>query len=489
LNLLPGFRIAAAARSFACALLVLIPALLRGASTARGGRTNVVFILSDDQGAWAYGAAGAKELRTPHLDQLAEEGAMFTHAFVATPVCSPSRMTYLTGKLPSHHGVQFHLADSDTAQIRWLDRHLAVSQVLADQGYAVGLAGKWHLGGDLHPQAGFSYWRVLHGVRYRDPDMVKDGKREKVAGFKTDLEAACALEFIEQNRDRPFFLYWAANAPHRDYDFQPPEDRAPYARSTFPSFPRVPAHPWQNPNPQLMGDHGNEESMLSYAALVTGLDRNIGRLVQRLEQLGLRENTLIVFSSDNGYNTGHHGVWGKGSGTVPFNLYEESIRVPLIWNHPRTILAGQRLAPMVANYDFFPTLLDYLGISVPPDPQRVGQSYAAFLRGAPPGEWRKALYFEYAYMRGMRTERMKIVERTGEWPSEMYDLAADPGETRNLALEPGSRERAAEWKARLAGYFQEIGAPALRDWATTTKQKHPPYSTERLPWYPLKSTR
>ena len=457
-----------------------------GAELQRGEKPNVVFILSDDQGAWALGAAGAKELRTPHLDRLAAEGAMFTNAFVATPVCSPSRMTYLTGKLPSHHGLQFHLGDADTSRTRWLDRHLAVTQVLATHGYTVGLAGKWHLGGDLEPQAGFSYWRVLHGVRYRDPDMVKDGRREKVTGFKTDLEADCALEFIEQNRDRPFFLYWAANAPHRDYDFQPPEDRAPYARSAFPSFPRVPVNPWQNPNTQLAGDHGNEESMISYAALVSGLDRNVGRLLQRLEQLGLRGKTLIVFSSDNGYNTGHHGVWGKGSGTVPFNLYEESIRVPLIWNHRGSIAPGLRLDPLVANYDLFPSLLEYLGISVAPDPQRIGQSYVPFLRGTKPREWRTALYFEYAYMRGIRTERMKWVERTPEWPSELYDLARDPVETRNLALETGGREQESRLRSQLKDFFHRIGAPPLRDWKTTTTQKHPPYSTERLPWYPLK---
>ena len=449
------------------------------------GRPNVIFILSDDQGAWAMRNAGATELATPNLDRLAREGVKFTNAFVATPVCSPSRMTYFTGKLPSHHGLQFHLAESANGRVRWLDGHVTFSEVLAAHGYTVGLSGKWHMGDDLAPHAGFSYWRVLHGVLFKDPLVVKDGKREQVAGFKTDLEADYALEFIEQNRARPFCLYWGANAPHRDYDFQPAEDRAPYRGSTFPSFPRKPPHPWQNPNPQLMGDHGNEESMTSYAALVTGLDRNLGRLLRKLEELGLRENTLIVFSSDNGYNTGHHGVWGKGSGTVPFNLYEESVRVPLIWHHPGVIPAGRVLDPMVSNYDFFPTLLDYLGIPVAPEPRRIGASYAGFLRGGTVADWRRSVVFEYAYMRGIRTETMKLVERTPDWPGEAYDLAQDPGETRNLSHDPAAAGRVAALRADLHGYFRRIGAPELAEWKTTTRQKFPTYSTERLPWYPL----
>ena len=226
--------------------------------------------------------------------------------------------------------------------------------------------------------------------------------------------------------------------------------------------------------------------MTSYAALVTGLDRNIGRLLRRLDELGLRENTLIVFSSDNGYNTGHHGVWGKGSGTVPFNLYEESVRVPLIWNQPGVIPGGRTLDPLVSNYDFFPTLLDYLGITIAPDPHRIGASYAPFVRGGAVPDWRQSVIFEYAYLRGIRTGTMKLVERTRDWPGEAYDLAQDPGETHNLASDPAARERIDVLRRELHGFFRRIGAPELAEWKTTTKQVFPPYSTERLPWYPLR---
>lgn len=458
--------------------------VVAGAAAAAVRKPNVIFILSDDQGAWALHANGASELKTPNLDRLMAEGTFFTNSFTASPICTPSRMTYFTGRMPSTHGLQFHLGEKINTTRRWLDGQPTFSQALADAGYTVGLSGKWHMGGDLEPQQGFSFWRVIHGVLYKDPSVVVDGAWRKTPGFKTDLECDYALQFIEQNKDRPFALYWGANAPHRDYDYQPPGDRAPYRGSAFPSFPDEPMHPWQNPNLQLTGDHGNEESKTSYAALVTGLDRNIGRLLRKLEELGLADNTVIVFSSDNGYNTGHHGVWGKGSGTVPFNLYEESVRVPLLWWHPGHIPAGVRRPQLVANYDFFPTLMDYLGIAIPGDPKRVGRSYAPFLRGENPA-WRDRIYFEYAYMRGVRTADAKLIERTGDWPSEMYDLADDPHERHNLAGDPAQAARQAELDRDLQAFFAAIGAPPLADWAKTTEQKHPFYSTERLPWYPL----
>ncbi|HRE82317.1 MAG TPA: sulfatase-like hydrolase/transferase, partial [Opitutaceae bacterium] len=467
-------------------LVGLLVTELCAAATPR--RPNVIFILTDDQGAWALRGQGATELKTPHLDRLMQEGTSFPNAFVATPVCSPSRMTYLTGKMPSSHGLQFHLSDSGAPKSSRLEGQGSFTEILAKNGYVVGLSGKWHLGGDLQPHAGFSYWRVLHGVRYRDPLVVISGERQEVPGFKTDLEANYAIEFIEQNRDRPFFLYWAANAPHRDYDYQPAEDREPYLQSRFPSFPREPMHPWQNPNPQLAGDHGNQESMISYAALVTGLDRNVGRLLQRLEELKLLENTVIVFSSDNGYNTGHHGVWGKGSGTVPFNLYEESVRVPLIWWHPGRIPATARVQAHVSNYDLFPTLLDYLELSAPEDPKRVGHSYAPFLRGSTI-DWSDTVYFEYAYMRGIRTASMKYIERTSDWLSELYDLDQDPQERHNLWNDPERSKQRAELKKKMELFFDGVGSPPLEEWATTTTQKHPPYSTERLPWYPAHQSR
>jgi arylsulfatase A-like enzyme len=227
-------------------------------------------------------------------------------------------------------------------------------------------------------------------------------------------------------------------------------------------------HAWQNPS--LAAHHGNRESMRAYSALITGMDHNVGRILARLEELKLRDDTLIVFTADQGWNAGHHGVWGKGNGTWPLNMYEESLRVPLIWNHAKRIKPGQVLPAMVSSYDYFPTILDYLGIAAPRDRTMLGQSYVPAMTGGRVAA-RRRLYFEYEFVRGIRTENLKYVERTKEWPSELYDLEADPGETKNRLDDPGYARQLAELRADLKSTFERVGAPPIEDWRGTTRQK------------------
>jgi len=441
-------------------------------------KTNVVFFMTDDHGAWALGAYGCQDLHTPNVDRLAAAGARFTRAYACTPVCSPSRMTYLTGRIPSIHGVQDWLRPVDSLGARsraFLDGHPTFTEALAQNGYTLGLSGKWHLGRDEHAQRGFTYWCTIPGGggTYRDPVFVKNGAEVKTTGYKTDLVTDFALEFLNQNQNQPFFLYVPFYAPHTPYDYQPERYRQHYHNSKFPCFPTTPMHPWQNKG--LRQHHLNRASRHAYSALITGVDANVGRILARLEQLGLRENTLVVFTADQGWNAGHHGVWGKGNGTWPFNMYEESLRVPLIWNHPGRIRTGQVLAPMVSSYDFFPTILEYLGVAAPRDPKRVGRSYAGFVRGRPPA-WRNRLYFEYSHVRALRTENLKYVERTKEWPSELYDLEADPGETRNVIEEAAYQSQLKALRAELADFFRQAGAPPLEEWRSTTTQELTVYS-------------
>ena len=142
----------------------------------------------------------------------------------------------------------------------------------------------------------------------------------------------------------------------------------------------------------------------------------------------------------------------------------------MIWNHPGKIRGGQVLSPMVASYDYFPTLLDYLGLPAHKDPKLPGHSYAGFLRGHPP-KWRNRIYHEYSYVRGLRTETLKYIERTKEFPSELYDLEADPGEKRNVIAEPGYQKMVAELRRELGGFFEAGGAPPIEQWRSTTRQK------------------
>lgn len=443
-------------------------------------RPNVVMVMTDDHGAWTLGSYGCPQMHTPNLDRLAATGARFTRAFACTPVCSPSRMTYMTGRIPSIHGVKDWLRPADSfgeQSRRWLAGHPTYSEVLAKNGYTLGMCGKWHMGEDDKAQAGFTYWCTVPGGggTYRDPEFVRNGKREKIKGYKTDIVTDCALEFLDRQKGgaNPFYLLVPYFAPHTPYDYQPGEYRKPYENSNFSCFPRTPMHPWQNRG--LKAHHGNRASMHAYSALITGVDHNVGRILKRLEEMGQRENTLVVFTADQGWNAGHHGVWGKGNGTWPFNMYEESIQVPMIWNHPGRIKPGLTPNPLVSSYDYFPTILDYLGIPASPDPRRAGRSYAAFLRGQSP-RWQNRLYFDYAMTRAIRTENLKFVERTKEWPSELFDLEADPGETKNVIDDPRHRRQLEALRADLERFFERSGAPPIEDWRKDLQQKFDDYS-------------
>lgn len=440
----------------------------------RKRRPNFVVFLTDDHGPWAW-QDECQEFRTPHLTRLARSGMTFTRAYSATPVCSPSRMTLFTGLLPCQHGVQDYLLPEESFGLgarRYLDGRFTWSQRLQEAGYVLGMSGKWHMGDDPAPQAGFSFWVTVPGGggTYRDAPFWKNGQRTHAPGFKTDVQGDFALEFLESraSRPEPFCLYLPFYAPHTPYDFQPERDRMPYAESTFGCFPRLPRHPRQNLS--LRNHHLREESMRSYSALVTGIDENVGRILHQIERMGAWEDTIVVFTADQGWNAGHHGVWGKGNGTVPFNLYEESVRVPMIWHAPGRIPPGRRCEALISHYDFLPTLLDLAGEASAVPRGLPGRSYRAWLEGRRP-RWREDLYFEYAYVRGIRTSREKLILREPGLPGEYYDLAADPGETQNLFADPALQARQARLERPLRSFFFSLGAPPLAEWRRTTTQK------------------
>lgn len=450
-------------------------------SRAAARKPNVVVFMTDDHGAWANGCYGCGEMRTPNIDRLAATGARFDSAYACTPVCSPSRVTYLTGQIPSQHGVQDWLVPKDSfgeATLRPLDGRATWSEALAGQGYTLGMCGKWHMGDDEKAQRGFTFWHTVPGGGgpYRDPEFVTNGQRRKLTGYKTNLVTDGALEFLDTAKDKPFALLMPFYAPHTPFNYQPEEFRAPYQDAKFTCFPDDPMHEAQNPG--LAPHHRNRASKLAYSALITGVDHNVGRVLKRLEELRVRENTLVVFTADQGWNAGHHGVWGKGNGTVPFNMYEEALRVPMIWNHPARIRGGRVAKQVVSSYDFFPTILDYMGVAEPRGGFRPGRSYTRLLKEDVAG-WNERRYFEYSYVRGLRTRNLKYIERTREWPSELYDLEADPGEKHNVIADPAYRKLVAELKADLSRFFTQAGAPGIEDWRSTTKQNLTVYKSGR----------
>lgn len=470
-------------RSFLRTSAVAAAAAIRSPAQS-GKKPNVVFFMTDDHGAWALNAYGCSEFSTPNIDRLALRGTLFERAFAATPVCSPSRATFYTGKLPTHHGVQDFLMAEDSfgpESKRFLEGHTTYADILKREGYLCALVGKWHLGHDAEPQSGFDYWSTSPrgSGPYKDVPFYRNGEELLDTGFKTDFVGDEAVRFLDEHHDEPFCLTVPFFAPHDPFDYQPDEYREPYLESDFACFPNPPDHP------QRRGRHSvhlrNRQSKIGFAALVTAVDRNVGKVLAKLDELGLTDDTVVIFSADQGYNCGHHGFWGKGNGTIPFNMYEESIRIPMIWTHPGRIPAGERIQPMVSSYDFFPTLLDYLGVDAPPDPQRVGRSFAPFLRGES-RDWRTELYFEFGYVRSIRTENLKYVERGDGWGGELFDLETDPGEEINRIGKPEYRERRLELRNRLHAFFDRLGAPPVDDWRETTEQILPTDSSGYYEW-------
>lgn len=417
---------------------------------------NVIFILTDDQGVWAGSCYGNHEIRTPNIDRLAKTGMRFENFFVATPVCSPSRATLFTGRISSQHGVHdwIHGGNVGPDAVRYMEGETAYTDIMAKHGYVCGLSGKWHLGDSQHPQFSFNHWYAHQkgGGPYYNAPMVREGKLENEPGYVTNLITDDALKFLEASADKTFYLSVHYTAPHSPWiDNHPKEIVDSYDDCTFDSCPQELKHPWARFNTQC---HGNRECLKGYFAAVTAMDTEVGRILNRLEQLGLRDKTLIAFTSDNGFSCGHHGIWGKGNGTWPRNMYENSIKVPAIFSHPTRIPQGVAQTEMVSAYDFMPTLLDYLNLPLPVGRNLPGHSFLPLLLGELGlGREEVIIYDEYGPVRMIRTKEWKYVHRYPEGPHELYDLTNDPGERQNLSEDASQTQRKAELKSKLEEWF------------------------------------
>ena len=421
-------------------------------------RTNVLFILTDDQGVWAAGCYGNPEIRTPNLDRLAQTGMLFKNFFVATPVCSPSRATFLTGRIPSQHGVHDWIREGNVGPdaAEYIEGEVCYTDVLSQNGWVCGISGKWHLGASQLPQHGFEHWYVHQkgGGPYYNAPMVRDGKLIDEPGYVTDAITDDALAFLEAHGHdaAPFYLSVHYTAPHSPWDCHPQDIVDSYDDCAFESCPQESPHPWATGlTDRCLGDR---EMLKGYFAAVTAMDANVGRLLDKLEEMGLREDTLVVFTSDNGFSCGHHGFWGKGNGTNPRNMYENSIRVPLIASHPGRIPTDVVQKAMASAYDFAPTLLDYLGLPSLRDTNPVGRSFLPSLLGqGDPGRDHVVIYDEYGDTRMIRTREWKYVRRYSDGPDELWDLVNDPDERQNLIDDPSQQERIAEMRHMLEEWF------------------------------------
>ena len=480
-----------------CALLML-PTFRSPARSEAGDlatelpqRPNIVFIMSDDHASQAISAYGSRLIRTPHIDRLASEGMLFENCFVTNSICTPSRAAILTGKYAHLNGVPvFNHIDN---------RQPMVQKYLQDSGYHTGVIGKWHLGGQnpYTPEAGkpvgFDYWNILPGQgAYFDPVMIEMGERKKLSGYTTDLITDLAIDFVKKRpADKPFFLMYHHKAPHRNW--QPDEKHRRLYENYEPPIPATFDDDYRgksdasrlatmhidqdlnqsdlkmDPPPNLSGAALKRwkftRYMRDYLACVQSVDDNVGRFLDFLDQQGLTENTIVVYTSDQGFFLGEHNFYDKRF------MYEESLRMPFLIRWPKQIRAGSISRQMILNVDFAPTFIDAAGLKVPGDIQ--GRSILPILRARQgwqgrqtraPGDWRKAVYYRYyhpghhnvAAHYGIRTERYKLIffNKLNQW--ELYDLQKDKHETRNEYANPAYSDVVAKLTTQLRKLKSEL---------------------------------
>jgi arylsulfatase A-like enzyme len=463
--------------------LVLLMALLASVSARADTRPNIVFIFSDDHAEHAISAYGSKVNKTPHLDRLASAGARFTNSFVTNSICTPSRATLLTGQYSHLNGVPvFNRFDGSRDNVA---KHLQAG------GYHTGTVGKWHLGSD---PTGFDRWIILPGQgAYWDPRFLVPGHMLTIKGHVTDITGDLGIEFLKTRpKDKPFFLMLHQKAPHRnwspakrhretfenreipepetlwdDYATRPtalPESKQTIAHDlnnddlklTPPAGLREPdLGQWRNQVPMELTVDGKTLSgddlvrwkyqryMRDYLACVQGVDDNVGKLLDYLDESGLAENTIVIYSADNGFYLGDLGLYDKRF------MYEPGLRVPFIARGPG-ITAGITPDQLIANIDWAPTFLDLAEVEIPDSMQ--GRSLVPLLKGEAPADWRKSVYYRYYHDPGHHNTRAHLGVRTAShkliyyWTKdayELFDLESDPTEQHNLLFDEADKPHVA----------------------------------------------
>jgi uncharacterized sulfatase len=343
---------------------------------------------------------------------------------------------------------------------------------LQKHGYATGLIGKWHLGGQpqFHPtKHGFHHFFGFlgGGTTPMNPTLEVEGKTAQQQGALPDILTDDALKFVTSNRSRPFALLIHFRAPHLPYGPVPEEDAAPF-KDLDPTIPNLPG----------LDIAQVKKWTRDYYASIHSVDRNIGRLLNKLDELNLARKTVVMFQSDHGYNIGHHGIHTKGNGVWVAggvngpkrpNMFEESIRIPLIIRHPR-VKAGTVINEPVSNVDTFASVLGMLNVPMPDGVKQQGMDFSPILRGATDVLWRDAVFAQYdlhngglAYMRMIRTDEWKLVRHHhANQMDELYNLKDDPGETRNLYSSLEHRKIREQLQERLTAWMRSIDDPILR---------------------------
>ena len=459
-------------------------------------RPNIIFIMSDDHAAHAISAYGSRVNHTPHLDRIAEEGMRLDAVYCTNSICSPSRASILTGTYSHMNGVSSIWTEMDYRVPTFID-------VLHGDGYKTAMFGKWHLGehGRSLPR-GFDAWKIFPGQGdYVDPEMIDANGAAKVPGYATDIVTDLSIDWIDAlDADQPFAMMVHHKAPHRpwipdekhkhlyadgqipepDTFFDDYESRSKAVRGVHMTIAddmgaddlkqEVPEHLRGEENRAARMSWKYQIYMRDYLQCIQSIDDNVGRLLDHLEEKGLAENTLVVYTSDQGFFLGDHDWFDKRL------MFDQSLQMPMLMKWPAEIAAGSRCEAIITNVDFAATFLDIAGVDVDAAlPTSQGRSFRALLRGEEVEDWPDAAYYRYwehddpihaapAHY-GIRTKDHKLIYYYGaglgvpgasetvfepEW--ELYDLNADPTEVRNVADDPAYAEIKAELETKLAEY-------------------------------------
>lgn len=441
---------------------------------------NVLVALTDDHAQWALGCYGNSEIRTPTLDHLAGTGVKMANAFCPTPVCSPARASFWTGKLASQHGVHDYLADS----VVHSGKHPALSgqRTLAEEfqaaGYLTGLSGKWHLGDASVPPPGFDHWFAQAAPLAPEGFSSPWGEGPVAKHFERHAVTDHAVEFLRRRpKDQPFFLFVGHFSTHSPWSGHSERLVEQYRTASFADIPEDLTHPFGRPTSEALyrtREH-RREALAQYYAAVSEIDEQIGRLLDELEDQGIRDETLVVYTSDHGLNASHHGLWGKGNATHPYNMLEESIRIPMILNAPGQLLGHQARIELVNHCDLHATLRDFAGLhtdEAAPAAELPGRSFLDLCVGQPITDWPQVVFGEYGDLRMARTRRYKLIERYGRGVDELFDLEADPREVLNRIDDPALASLREELSSAIAEYFARFEDPSRSGRRVTEQPRH-----------------
>lgn len=426
---------------------------------------NIVVFFSDDHAQWALPAYGNSEIIAPNLTHLAQTGVLMRQAFTPCPVCSPARASFWTGLYPSQHGVHDHLAEDDPAvqATDWLAGIPTLADQLREAGYTTALCGKWHCGAGEIPHSGFDFW---HSAWRKTPKYFSatnrysdQGEVVERRGSDTRIISDAAIDFLRSRaQSQPFFLFIGYATTHNPWINRPERLVSHYRAATFGDIPQDRRYPYGRPGTHPVAPADPQEALAQYYASVTMIDEGVGRVLDELDAQDASAETLVVYTSDHGLNLGHHGLWGKGNGSEPLNMLEESIRVPLIANQPGVLKGGQQRDEFVTHCDLHATLLDFAEASPACRTMMPGASFRACLLGGRP-DWINRYIGEYGTTRALRDERFKLVLRHDGGEQLLIDLQTDPRETVNLYADEAYRDRREDMKSQLASFFARFQAP------------------------------